>query len=460
MAFGRGLRVDGAVGAVDFVLRETALFAGVGFLILGLSDLAVDLIWLARAARDAARLRPRSSAVDIAGTVPPGPVAVFIPAWDEARVIARMLRHTLAAYEGGDVRLYVGCYPNDPETIAAVRSVVDPRLRLVLGPAPGPTTKADCLNRIWEAMRADEETAGRRFRAVVLHDAEDVVHSAELGLFAALTGRFDLVQLPVLPLIDARSRWIAGHYADEFAEAHAKALVVREAIGAALPSAGVGCAIAREALGRLAARHGLPFDGDSLTEDYELGLRLRDAGGRAAFVRVRAAPGRPVVATREYFPATLAAAVAQKARWMRGIALSGWDRLGWSGGFAERWMRMRDRQSLLAAVLLLAGYAALVMWTARTAGTLAGLDPVAIGEPLRILLLANGGLLAWRLAMRFAFVAHAYGWREGLRALPRTIVGNLVAILAARQAMVDYAAARGAVWDKTDHAFPHEVPAE
>ncbi|HEX8364014.1 MAG TPA: glycosyl transferase family protein [Allosphingosinicella sp.] len=450
--------MDGGIGAVDFVLRETALFAAVGFLILGLSDLAVDLIWLVRAA--GGRRGSPLYATDIAVPFTPGPVAVFIPAWEEARVIARMLRHALAAYGSGDIRLYVGCYPNDPETIAAVRSVADPRLRLVLGPAPGPTTKADCLNRIWEAMRADERQGGRRFRAVLLHDAEDVVHSAELPLCAALVERFDLVQLPVIPLIDPGSRWIAGHYADEFAEAHAKALVVREAIGAALPSAGVGCAIARGALDRLAARHGLPFDGDSLTEDYELGLRLRDVGGRAAFVRVRAAPGCAVVATREYFPATLAAAVAQKARWMRGIALSGWDRLGWSGGLAERWMRMRDRQSLLAAILLLAGYTAFLLWTARTAGTLAGLGPVAIGEPLRILLLANGGLLAWRLAMRFAFVTHAYGWREGLRALPRTIVGNLVAILAARQAVVDYAAARGAVWDKTDHAFPHEVPAE
>lgn len=452
--------MDGAVGAVDFLLCETALFAAVGFLLLGLSDLAVDLIWLVRAAAAAARRRPQICAPDLIAPAPPGPVAVFIPAWDEARVIAPMLRHTLAAYAGGDVRLYVGCYPNDPETIGAVRRVPDPRVRLVLGPAPGPTTKADCLNRIWEAMRADEAGGTPRFGAVVLHDAEDVVHSAELGLFAALIERFDLVQLPVLPLIDPRSRWIAGHYADEFAEAHGKALVVRGAIGAALPSAGVGCAIARAALDRLAGRRGLPFDGDSLTEDYELGLRLGGGGGRTAFVRIAAAPGRPVVATREYFPSTLSAAVAQKSRWMLGIALAGWDRLGWSGGLAERWMRMRDRQSLLAALLLVAGYTALLLWTARTLGTFAGLEPVAISEPLRILLLINGGLLAWRLLMRFAFVAHAYGWREGLRALPRTIVGNFIAILAARQAVSHYAAARGAVWEKTDHAFPNEVPAE
>src|SRR5207244_6964371 len=111
-----------------------------------------------------------------------------------------------------------------------------------------------------------------------------------------------------------------------------------------------------------AHEHGAPFDPDSLTEDYELGLRLNMLGRRAAFVRLPAGPGRPVVATREYFPATLDAAVAQKARWMTGIALAGWDRLGWAGSLAERWMRLRDRQTLLAALVLASAYLALGLY--------------------------------------------------------------------------------------------------
>jgi adsorption protein B len=451
------------VAALDFLLRETALFAAVGFLVLGASDLAVDLVWLARSLSRLGRggRRPLTLA-DLPPPRSPGPIAIFVPAWDEAAVIASMLRHALEAFGTAPFRIYVGCYPNDPGTIAAVRSVPDPRVRLVLGPVPGPTTKADCLNRLWEAMAEDEVRLGRRFKAAVLHDAEDVVHSAELAVFASMIERAELVQLPVLPLIDPKSRWISGHYADEFAEAHGKGLVVREALGAALPSAGVACAISRETLGRLAALGGAPFDADSLTEDYELGLRLKLAGGRAAFVRVAAAPGRAVVATREFFPATLSAAVAQKARWMRGIALSGWERLGWSGGFAERWMRMRDRQSVLAALLLLAGYGAFVLWTLRAIGTFGfGLEPLRIPAPLQLLLTVNGALLLWRLAMRFGFVANAYGWREGLRSIPRTAVANFIAVLAARQAVMQYRFARGApAWDKTDHAFPSQVPAE
>lgn len=455
------------VHAGDFAMRETALFAAAGFLVLGAGDLAIDLIWIGRTLRrrlTVYRRHPRACAGNLPAPTRPGRIALFVPAWDEAGVIGGMLRHALAVLEHPDWRIYVGCYPNDPATIAAVKAVADPRLRLVVAPGPGPTTKADCLNRIWDAMKADEGDDGVRVKAVVLHDAEDVVHSSELRVFETLIERFDLVQLPVLPLLDPASRWIAGHYADEFAEAHGKELVVREAVGAGLPSAGVGCAISREALAELADRQGSPFDADSLTEDYELGLKLRALGRRAAFVRIRREPGAPLVATREHFPATIEEAVAQKARWMTGIALSGWDRLGWSGGFAERWMRMRDRQSLFAALLLVAAYAALVLWSALLVLELfTGVGPAPLSPVLRLMLTINAGLLLWRLAMRFGFVASVYGWREGLRSIPRVFVANAIAMLAARRAIGRYLRIRKtgkATWDKTAHAFPLQVPAE
>ncbi len=450
------------VVAAQFALQELTLFAAFGFLLLGIGDLAVDLLWIGIRLRR--RLRRGPSHDTLAPPATPGPMAVFVPAWDESAVIGAMLDHAISAFGDADYRLYVGCYPNDPATIEAVEARAGPRVRCVTGSTPGPTSKADCLNRLWDAMRVDEARAGRRFKAVVLHDAEDIVHSAELRLFDSLVERFDLVQLPVLPLIDRRSRWIGAHYADEFAEAHGKELVVREALGAAVPSAGVGCAIARDALDRMAAAYGTPFDPASLTEDYELGLRLGAMGRPATFVRVAAGPGRPSVATRGYFPSRIGAAVNQKARWMVGIALAGWDRLGWAGGFTERWMRMRDRQSLLAAVLLLAAYGALLLWTALALVWLAGGPPPPSPSPgLALLLSINLGLLGWRLAMRAGFVTRAYGWREGLRSLPRVVVGNAIAMLAARRALMLYLMLRrtgAAPWNKTAHVFPRELPAE
>ncbi len=445
---------DTVLAVCAFVMREAALFAAIGFLLLGLGDLLVDLIWIGLRLfrRKPAGLFPRAAR--------PGRLAIFVPAWDEAAVIGRMLAHAQEAFGETDYRLYVGCYPNDPPTIAAVRAAAGARVRLVVGPAPGPTSKADCLNRIWERMLEDEAADGVQVKAVVLHDAEDVVHTAELPLFDALIERHDLVQLPVVPLIDPGSRFVSGHYLDEFLEAHGKELVVRAAIGAGLPSAGVGCAVSREALAALAAARGAPFDPDSLTEDYELGLRLKMMGRRAAFVRMSADPGRPVVATREYFPATLDAAVAQKARWMTGIALAGWDRLGWSGGIAERWMRLRDRQSLFAALVIVSGYFALALWgLLAVASWLVPWTLPPFGPVLDLLMVVSSILLLWRLAMRFGFVATAFGWREGLRALPRTITGNIIAMMAARRALARYLSGRSQ-WDKTAHAFPHQLPAE
>jgi adsorption protein B len=446
-------------GGLEFAMREAALFAAAGFLILGVSDLLVDLIWAG--GRLGGRRRVRLE--DLPSRPAPGRLAVFVPAWDEAAVIGAMLRATFAAWRDADFRLYVGAYANDHATIAAVCAVSEPRLRLVTGPLPGPTTKADCLNRLWEALLADEAAEGWRAKAVVLHDAEDVVHSAELAVFDSLIENYQLVQLPVLPLIDPNSRWIGGHYADEFAEAHAKELVVRTALGASLPSAGVGCAFERQALQRVAAAAGgLPFNADSLTEDYELGLRMACQGGRGAFVRMASAGG--LVATREYFPGTFRAAVSQKARWMTGIALSGWDRLGWSGGLAERWMRLRDRQSLLAALLLACGYLAMALWLAlKLREGLTGLAPAPLPPLLSTLVTVNLALLGWRLTVRAAFVARAYGLAEGLRSVPRALVGNLVAMLAAGAALTRYRAIRrgGRVrWDKTAHMFPSQLPAE
>jgi adsorption protein B len=443
---------------LEMLMRETALFAASGFLAIGASDLAVDLIWaVAIVTRRADPSRPPSPAEARRK------LALFVPAWDEAAVIGAMLRTTLAAYRGVDFRLYVGCYPNDRATAAAAGSRPDRRVRIVIGPSDGPTTKADCLDTLWRALRADEAAGPWRADAVVLHDAEDLVHPGEPALFLRHLSEADLVQLPVLPLPDPDSPLVAGHYADEFAEAHGKELVVRQRLGASLPSAGVGCAFSRRSLDSLAAEAGgTPFDPATLTEDYELGLRIADRGGRALFLRVRDRDGS-LVATREYFPATLKAAIRQKSRWLAGIALCGWDRLGWRGGLAERWMRLRDRQGPLAALLLFSGYVSLALWLAlKGCEGLGGPAPAALPAALSLLVRINLALLAWRLAMRSAFTAAAYGPAEGLRAIPRAFVGNAVTMLAAAAALTRYRKLRRTgrpAWDKTDHRFPAETAA-
>jgi adsorption protein B len=454
---------------VAFWQQELLLFAAFWFLVGALDDVLVDLIWLSRSAvrrltvyRNSPPVRPNSlSAPNRSGLM-----VVFIAAWQEAAVIGAMLARTRLCWSERNIayRIYVGCYPNDHSGITEVMRAArfDPAIRLVVGDKPGPTTKADCLNRLWQALIFDELTDGTKAKAIILHDAEDSVHPDALKLFDYLIEKAAAVQLPVIPVKVPGSRWVSGHYCDEFAESHGKSLVVREAIGAALPLAGVGCAIERNRLGRIAIeRGGNPFDHNSLTEDYELGLGIGQQGGKVILARMLDQHGQ-LVGTRACFPDTLAAAVRQKSRWMTGIALAGWDRLGWQGGVAEYWMRLRDRKAVLAAVVLTAAYICIALTALLILGEASGLAaPPPMPATARLLLMANGAMLVWRLVVRALFVGREQGWSEALLSVPRSILANIIAIMAARKACWNYLRhilGKPLIWDKTVHGhFPADA---
>lgn len=451
-----GLSTAGLEMLVATISHELMLFASVGILLIGFDDLLFDILWFVT--------RRGGTAVTYLGDMRgreqvAGPLAVFVPAWEESEVLPAMIRRTLSAWRGEDFRLYLGCYPNDVATLFAVSPLVasDPRLRLVIGEGEGPTTKGDNLNRLWAAMGADERIENIRFAGVVLHDAEDVVHRGELALYRAGLARHAMVQIPILPLLGLGRQWIAGHYADEFAESHGKDMVLRGRLGAPLPSAGVGCALTRNTLSFLSLqRGGAPFRPDSLTEDYEMGILVGTHGLSTAFIAAVDEEGEWIV-SRGPFPATLLGAVRQKSRWIAGIALAGWDHLGWrgprTGAWIARWMLWRDRRAPLAAIVLLAAYAALFVNAASIAGHfLLGWQARPPGALLQLLMGMSGVLLLWRLGMRSHFAARSYGWRQGLLAVPRAFVANVVAMLAARKALADYwrmLRSGRVVWDKT-----------
>ena len=63
--------------------------------------------------------------------------------------------------------------------------------------------------------------------------------------------------------------------------------------------------------------------------------------------------------------------------------------------------------------------------------------------------------------MRVLFVTRAYGLRAGLGAVPRTLIANYIAILAARRAVFLYIRSlfgEPLAWDKTQHHFPDLQP--
>ncbi len=449
--------------------NELLLFCSICFLLSALDDLALDLLWLIhRASRWAKQYRfvPPQTVQNLAQPKNPGTLVVFIPTWQESAVIGKMLTRCREAWNDQETKflVYIGCYPNDlaghKAIVAAIKN--HPAFRIVICNSNGPTTKAHCLNRLWNALLQDELAQGFKAKAIILHDAEDHVDRHELRIFDLLTEKVQAVQLPVIPVAVKNSPWVSGHYLDEFAEAHSKNLVVREAIGAAIPLAGVGCALERNMLGQIAINNGnMPFDPSSLTEDYELGLRIGGRGGSTIIARIKDEAGH-MVGTRACFPATLSAAVRQKTRWIMGISLAGWDRLGWKGNAADKWMQMRDRKTVLSAIVIALAYVAIgLVVLLEIAQRLDWAKNLPFSSNAIQLMPYCAVALIWRIAMRCYFVEITYGWSQVPFAIPRMVAGNAIAIMAASRACLQYLrACRGTplAWDKTEHShFPEKV---
>lgn len=456
---GAFLLLENLLAGLQLVEHELLLFASFWFIISALDEVAIDLswLWLRLSGKAIERRLPKAQET----LALEGRAAVLVPAWQEDEVIGAMIGHTLKAWPQRELTLYVGCYGNDPETISAAMAAAgqDTRVRLVIHDRAGPTTKADCLNRLYAALEADEERGNFRFKSVIMHDAEDMVHPAALAVIDQALNDADFVQLPVRPEPQPGSRWVAGHYSDEFAEAHAKSLVVRNALGAAIPAAGVGCGFSRDslqALARMRASEGAPgpFAAECLTEDYELGLLVSRLGRNSRFLRLRDHLG-DLVATRAYFPGGLDASVRQKARWIHGIALQGWDRLGWQGGPVDFWMELRDRRGPLTALVLAVAYSLLVIEGILAGARLAGWqDAIVLSPVLKVMLAVSFSAFVWRSLWRFGFTAREYGLLEGILAVLRIPVANIISIMAGRRALFAYVRVllgSGVSWDKTRH---------
>jgi adsorption protein B len=455
------------------------LVAGIGFLISGLDDLFIDIVFVLRSLYRKSFLLSRFPKIgeQRLNEVPEKPMAVMIPAWDESAVIGSMLRHTLRTMRYTDFTIFVGVYPNDLATIQEVDSVCteSSRVKKIVTSHPGPTNKADCLNHIFRGIVDVEQQNGLRHEIFVMQDCEDVIHPFSYKLFNYLIPRKDMVQIPVEGLHSGWHKLTAGHYLDEFAQSHYKDMVVREALGGGLPAAGVGAAFSRRALEALAAqRMAEPFSTQSLTEDYEFGFRLHELKLKQAFVRFslprtivmngRTITRSEVLSVREYFPDHPMASIRQKSRWVLGIALQGWASIGWRGGLATRYMLFRDRKAIFTNLLNMVGY--LIVVVTLCILTLETLAPDSVqfpsivesGSLLWFLLIINLVLFTERIAMRAFCVLQVHGPLQALLSFPRMIWGNFINFFASCRALWLYGrhllVGDRLHWDKTHHRYP------
>ncbi|HLG96017.1 MAG TPA: glycosyl transferase family protein [Bryobacteraceae bacterium] len=449
------------LSGLDPLVAQCLFPAAIVILVSGLDDLLLDAVyaWVWLKSRfgscpgQATSQQPESQQKSI---------AIFVPLWQEHAVIGGMVEHNIAAIRYENYHFFLGGYPNDEPTLDAIRELElrFPRVHLAVCPHDGPTSKADCLNWIYQRMLLFEETHDALFEIVVTHDAEDLIHADALARINTYSREYDMVQVPVMPLATPFPSVVHSIYCDEFAEWQLKDMPARQFMRSFLPSNGVGTGYTREALEKLAAaEHNLIFEPASLTEDYENGLRLHRLGCKQVFVPLSGS-GWKVFATREFFPKTVRSAIRQRTRWITGIGLQAWQHHGWRGPAADVYWFWRDRKGLIGNPMslftnLLFAYGMVSYFGARFAGTswpLARhvLHPWLLACTLAIQLIQTGVRCgcAWRM----------YGLFFAVGVPIRNVCANWINSIAAVRAVYRYSRARllgePLAWLKTEHAYP------
>jgi adsorption protein B len=446
------------------------------FLLGSLDDLLLDLV------HAVFKLKPRQvSALEMTrwNAQAEDPIAVMIPAWQEYDVLEAMVRTNLKRLSYQNFHWFIGVYPNDEKTLSIalrMQELYPEKITVIVNDRPGPTSKAQCLNRILTVMSEGIRTAEARGekpwipRFVAIHDAEDVIHPFSFKAINAQDADLDFIQVPIFSLPVPTSQWVAGTYLDEFADIHLREIPVREKLRMPIPSAGVGTFFSWRIMDILGRRFGHWFDEGNLTEDYEVSMKIARLGGKQKFLMLLDPMG-DMIATREYFPADFGRSVRQKTRWTTGIGLQ--TMLKW-GNYASvsklpswktlmaRWALWRDRKALWSNPLVFIAWALLAMCTVLAFVNPNWMSGMQYAGLLVNLMYLNLVFFALRLIQRARFSTRLYGWQHGLLSMPRLILASVINGLAAVKAIRQFGAAKKdnaadkIVWDKTEHFFPTE----
>lgn len=461
------------------ILYVLAIVVGSIFAISGFTDIIFDIYYIYRSVRRffLSKKWPKLTLERLEAREQQK-IALIIACWHEEAVIAKTLTNACESIHYRNYDIFVGTYPNDPDTQREVDKVSKqyPQVHKVVTADDGPTNKAANLNQVFEAIEDYEKKTGLQYEIIIMHDSEDVIHPYEFLVDNYLIPRMDVVQIPVFPMALPLKHVTHWTYADEFAENHTKLLLVREFTGGFVPSAGVGTAFTKRAFELFALENEKRiFTPGSLTEDYELGLRLNLRGYKASFVLIHLPPetdegkrkrrASDWVATRAVFPLEFRRAVRQKTRWNIGIILQSWQNIGWAGSPMIKWNLFQDRKALFTTPANFLGYfvfAYFVCYQILKVYFAQYMPPLIVkGTLLWYLTVISTFFMVWRSLNRAYAVALIYGIFPAITSIPRAIWGNVVNFFAIVRALWQFTTSRlrkqRMQWDKTDHEFPSEV---
>lgn len=404
------------------------------------------------------------------------PIAVMIPAWQEYDVLEAMVKTNLKRLQYENFHWFIGVYPNDDKTVEIafrMQKLHPEKITVVVNDRPGPTSKAQCLNRILnvmtEGIRESERNGMTPWipRFVAIHDAEDVIHPLSFKAINAQDEDLDFIQVPIFSLPVPTSQWVAGTYLDEFADIHLREIPVRQKLRMPIPSAGVGTFFSFRIMEILGVRFGTWFEDGNLTEDYEVSMKIARLGGKQSFMLLEDPMGE-MIATREYFPSDFGRSIRQKTRWTTGIGLQTMVRWGNYGEVASwktllaRYGLWRDRKALWANPIVFLAWTVLIVCMTLSFVHPDWMRSLAENKLLLTLMSANLVLFVLRLIQRVRFTTQLYGISHGLLTVPRLFLGSVINGTAALKAIRQFGSAHKEnktdkiVWDKTDHFFPSE----
>lgn len=390
--------------------------------------------------------------------IPPKMLAVTIAAWHESNVIEGVLTNFINTtyYPKSMYHIFVGVYPNDPETIECVNRISQtfPNVHAIINEIEGPTTKAQNLNWVIKQIKIYEAENHVSFASLTVHDSEDVVHTYELLATNYLIDKHIALQFPVFPILEMPKlsnffrQLTTATYADEFAENHYTTLVDRNRTGAFVPCAGTGFALSKQLIDSYNGEDVFPMD--ALTEDYLLSISLYKNGMPLHYVlnklpRVLKS-GKiktDFITTRSLFPTTFKAAVKQKTRWTYGIAMQSVgirDIFTTSKvSFAGRYSFYKDVKTKMVNLVPLVGYIFLVYCILTYFFDLPHLYDY--GTPIYYMALCVFTTMLIRQAFRGYALFRVYGFRSmfyGILFPPvfpiRLVYGNIINLTATLKA--------------------------
>ena len=429
-------------------------------LINGLDDFFIDIAALAGHIRHRV---PTESDLDSA---PQRRIAIFVACWREHKVIRKMIENNVEKINYGPVDFFVGVYPNDVPTLAAAREALKdrPNVHLSICPHDGPTSKADCLNWIYQRMLLREDETGDRFEMILTHDSEDIIDPDALRWINYYAQWNDMVQIPVLALPKPLKYLTYGVYCDEFTEYQYKDMMARQTLGGFIPSNGVGTGFSRKALEMLAAEHSNRiFEPGCLTEDYENGFRVRKLGLPQQFIPIHIRHGRPI-ATREYFPHEFGVAVGQRSRWVTGINLQSWEFHDVRETRDHLYWFWRDRKSLVGNLVTPLTNIVFVYGSITWCWAIAQHIPWGLAREASSIEragMAGLTLQALHTIVRMGLVCRIYGPAFAALVPLRVLIANWLNCFATSRAIWSYTkcklAGKPLRWVKTEHAYPNRA---